>query len=243
MHGTNEVTNQFLRSDGRLLVNSTFLTIQGEGPDAGRVSVFVRLSKCNLRCWFCDTQFDEGDEWDPQDLANEVFNLSYRKTNHVTLTGGEPLLQNVVPFIKILNTAGWYVQIETAGTVFVPGLENLFDPKRLLSRNAIVISPKTPKLNEDTWKLCHALKYIISVDNFSLDDGLPSLSTQHWEDGKQTVKVQRLFRPDRWCDIFVQPMDEGNEEANRANMQATADVAMRYGYRVSFQMHKHLGVP
>lgn len=53
MFGKNEVTSPFPQSDGSLIVNSLFHTLQGEGPDAGLPSIFLRLSKCNLRCHFC----------------------------------------------------------------------------------------------------------------------------------------------------------------------------------------------
>lgn len=49
-------------SGGLLQVQDVFYTIQGEGPFAGRTAVFIRLTGCNLRCWFCDTVW--GDDSD-----------------------------------------------------------------------------------------------------------------------------------------------------------------------------------
>src|SRR5574344_1593020 len=65
MFGTNEVVGKRFFKDAapdQLFVTSIFYTLQGEGPFAGKPAVFVRLSKCQLSCSFCDTFFDDG-EW------------------------------------------------------------------------------------------------------------------------------------------------------------------------------------
>ena len=114
-------------------IAEVYPSIQGEGQFAGTPSVFVRTTGCNLRCWFCDTPFTS---WQPEgrqvsiaDLRQEVLALA---TEHVVLTGGEPLLQpDCVSFCQALIEAGRFVTIETAGTVFRPA------PASLMS-----ISPK-----------------------------------------------------------------------------------------------------
>ncbi|MFC8850367.1 MULTISPECIES: 7-carboxy-7-deazaguanine synthase QueE [unclassified Micromonospora] len=116
-----------LVSDGRLLVAEVFgPTFQGEGPSAGQQAMFVRLSRCNLRCPGCDTPYT----WDTRryDLrehsvvtsvdavAAQVFASSPRL---VVITGGEPLLQqaNVTVLTDRLAAAGRQVEIETNGTI------------------------------------------------------------------------------------------------------------------------------
>lgn len=63
MFGRNEIVGQkyFDNAGDKLFVTSIFYTLQGEGPYRGEPAVFVRLAKCNLNCFWCDTFFDDGD--------------------------------------------------------------------------------------------------------------------------------------------------------------------------------------
>ncbi len=74
-------------------VAETFTSRQGEGMLTGTMSHFIRLSGCNLRCWFCDTPYAS---WEPegvwQSAAAIVEGARQSGTEHVVLTGGEPLL-------------------------------------------------------------------------------------------------------------------------------------------------------
>ena len=79
-------------------VRELFASIQGEGPLVGYKQVFVRLCGCNLKCSYCDTDFDarNAKEYTVDELAKYV--NSHLECNSVSLTGGEPLLH--VEFIK-----------------------------------------------------------------------------------------------------------------------------------------------
>lgn len=94
-----------------LCVNEIFDSIDGEGKKAGQLASFIRLCGCNLRCSYCDTTyaFTEGKDMDVDDIVRQV---SYP---NVTLTGGEPLCQDVHALLVALK--GHSVNIETNGSV------------------------------------------------------------------------------------------------------------------------------
>lgn len=239
MFGKNKVSGSFNESGERLLINEIFYTIQGEGPDSGRTAIFVRLSKCNLRCYFCDTEFESGKEWELDALVNEVATqaLGQPGCKLVVITGGEPLLQNIVPFVKHMNSLGMSCSIETAGAAWVPELHTVFDPMRSIGGNLIVCSPKTPKIHPQIERLVGAWKYVVR-ENEGDEHGLPSMSTQH--EGRAAA----VFRPIHpVCDIWVSPMDEGQGDQNAANREWARDLCLKHGYRLSLQVHKLVGVP
>jgi len=100
-----------------LVINEIFHSIQGESTWAGWPCVFVRLTACNLRCNWCDTEyaFNEGTSRSVEEVARQV--LAY-DCPLVEITGGEPLLQeHVYPLMERLLGAGRRVLLETGGGV------------------------------------------------------------------------------------------------------------------------------
>lgn len=190
----------------------------------------------------CDTQFDTG--WDnalssPHIIKAMDFEGGFvaRKHELVVLTGGEPLIQNIVPLLQGLFTAGvHHVQIETAGTTWVDGMRDYVEAGKV----TIVCSPKTPKVHPMIAKYCRNWKYVVKAGETSLTDGLPNFSTQ-----RQAVE-QPLFRPFNACDrvgtIWISPCDEHDHHKNVANMVAARDICLEHGYRLSLQTHKIVNV-
>ena len=100
---------------GRVLqINEIFYSIEGEGLRVGEPTTFVRLARCNLRCPFCDTEFDRFTPMDIEDIAAEV---ARHPAEWVCLTGGEPLGQNLAALAGRLKEAGYKLHIETNGTI------------------------------------------------------------------------------------------------------------------------------
>ncbi len=98
-----------------LTVNEIFHSIQGESRRAGEPCVFVRLTACDLRCFWCDTPyaFHEGAKRSVEDVVAEVERYGCPL---VEVTGGEPLLQeDVYPLMERLLERGHTVMIETGG--------------------------------------------------------------------------------------------------------------------------------
>ena len=100
-----------------LRVSSIFYSIQGEGTHAGIASIFIRLYGCNLTCDFCDDELHkttlEEMSWDA--VYDRI--RSYPAKN-VIITGGEPTIYDLNPFITFLHRKGYYVSVETNGYDF-----------------------------------------------------------------------------------------------------------------------------
>jgi len=102
-----------------LKINEIFYSIQGESSMAGLPCIFIRLTYCNLRCSYCDTEyaFYEGTDYAIEEILTEIKKYN---CNLVEVTGGEPLVQKeVLPLMKILCDSGYDVLIETGGSLSI----------------------------------------------------------------------------------------------------------------------------
>jgi 7-carboxy-7-deazaguanine synthase len=132
-----------------------FVSSQGEGALSGTESIFIRLSGCNLRCWFCDTPYTS---WQPEGervLVEEIVRVAQQTSiANVVVTGGEPLLQPaIVPLTESLADVGKHITIETAGTVFQPVTCHLMSiSPKLASSNPRY---KSGRASEKSWNDRH----------------------------------------------------------------------------------------
>lgn len=206
-------------------VKECFVTIQGEGGQAGRPAVFLRFSGCNLWsgreqdrasavCDFCDTDFvgmdgDGGGRFkDAAALADHVAGFwrgPEGQPRLVVCTGGEPLLQLDAPLIAALKARGFEIAVETNGTIAAPdGID------------WICVSPK-------------ADAEVVQITGQEL----------------KLVYPQTLARPERFAELaferfWLQPMD-GPDQA--ANTTAAIDYCLSHPqWRLSVQTHKYIGV-
>jgi 7-carboxy-7-deazaguanine synthase len=102
-----------------LKINEIFYSIQGEGTYAGLPCIFIRLTFCNLRCTYCDTEYAF---YDGQDMTiSEIFTeIEKYDCNLVEVTGGEPLLQNEsFELMTRLCNSGYEVLLETGGSLSI----------------------------------------------------------------------------------------------------------------------------
>jgi 7-carboxy-7-deazaguanine synthase len=206
-------------------VKEIFLTLQGEGGQAGRAAVFCRFSGCNLWsgreidrasavCTFCDTDFvgmdgEGGGRFaTPEALAAAVAAKwpEGRGARLVVCTGGEPLLQVDEPLIAAFKTLGFEIAVETNGTIAAPqGLD------------WVCVSPKADaalaQLSGQELKLVFPQQ---GIDPASFE----------------TLDFERFF---------LQPMDGPAREANTA--AAVAYCLSHPRWRLSVQTHKYLGLP
>ena len=205
-------------------VKEMFLTLQGEGVNAGARAVFVRFAGCNLwsgrerdrasaTCTFCDTDFVGTDGLGGGKFADAATLVAAvtgfwgpgEADRFVVLTGGEPMLQVDAPLVDALHAAGFRIAIESNGTLPVhPGID------------WICVSPKAGSLVVQT-----------SGDELKLVWPQPSTDIEAVERWDFTHRL-------------LQPLDDEN---NAANVAACIDLVMeRPHWRLTLQTHKLLGL-
>ena len=207
-------------------VKEIFYTLQGEGRQAGRASVFLRFAGCNLWtgrkqdraaavCNFCDTDFvgtdgvGGGTFKTATDLAKAVADQwpdAHAGAPYVVMTGGEPLLQVDTPLIDALHEQGFEIAVETNGTIAAPhGID------------WICVSPKAnAELNQTRG---NELKLVYP---------------------QETAMPERFEHLD--FDFFMlQPMDGADVQKNTE--QCVAFCRDHPRWRLSLQTHKVLGIP
>ena len=209
-------------------VKEMFLTVQGEGGQAGRPAVFCRFTGCNLWsglekdratavCQFCDTDFvgtdgSRGGRFaSARDLARAVAaTWPTQRASHgvrfVVCTGGEPLLQLDAALVDALHAEGFEIAIETNGTLLPPpGID------------WICVSPK-------------------AGSTLALRRG-SELKLVFPQSGAEPERFEQLD----FQEFFLQPMDGPKRERN-------TQLALQYclghpRWRLSLQTHKLLGIP
>ena len=147
-------------------INDIFYSLQGEGHNTGRAAVFVRFAGCNLRCSFCDTEFDTYREMSDEEILAAI---SQYPARFVVLTGGEPTLQVDEAFVELLHQHGYEVAMESNGTR--PAPQNL---------DWLTVSPKvrSEKLEVKSEKLADELKVVF--DETTAPESYLSLLTSHF---------------------------------------------------------------
>ncbi|MDA8388628.1 MAG: radical SAM protein [Nitrospiraceae bacterium] len=205
-------------------ISEIFTSIQGETTYTGRLSTFIRLAGCNLRCSYCDTKYayDSGVELSETEIMNEV---SVVGVNLITITGGEPLLQEEVFHLteRLLND-GHKVLIETNGSLSIKDL----DP-----RAVVVLDIKTPgsgmweemdASNMDFLKHGDEVKFVI-------------VNRMDYEWARDFVKAGRL--PRAGCKVLFSPAFGLLEPAGLASWM----LQDRLNVIFNLQAHKYIFGP
>lgn len=233
----------------KLQIHSIFQTIQGEGPFCGTSAIFVRLAGCNLQCPLCDTDYtSHREEYSPEELVSKLLRFQNQglvstTTKLVVITGGEPFRQDLTELLERLIGAGFYVQIETNGTL-PPSQFNYSRTPEHRKGAYIVCSPKTGTIHKKILQYACCLKYVMGHHQVG-EDGLPLTALDH-------TAHPRLARPPADWDrpIYLQPIDwtfgVGSSEAkslNEESLRACIDSCYRHGYILQLQIHKLIGVP
>lgn len=126
-----------------LSVKEIFYSLQGEGGRQGEASVFVRLTGCNLKCTFCDTDFNGGMIMSVDQILAQISTYPCR---WIIWTGGEPMLQLNDEIVSFFNRNGFFQAIESNGHYALAGLLDytVVSPKGDIGYARLI----NPKVNE-----------------------------------------------------------------------------------------------
>jgi organic radical activating enzyme len=100
-----------------LKVNEIFYSLQGEGCRAGEASIFIRLAGCNLKCDFCDTEFEKFTEMTLEEIYETIGKVLCK---WIVWTGGEPCIQLYTDILYWFAENGFHQAVETNGTIYIP---------------------------------------------------------------------------------------------------------------------------
>jgi len=222
-----------------------FASLQGEGPSAGTPVAFVRLSRCNLACVWCDTAYTwrfEGDNrphrdcvaferranqvtLSPQEAAAQIAALGQKR---LVITGGEPLLQAGGLAEMLAHLPDVSVEIETNGTVAAPARLDIrvdqynVSPKLSHSGNPAELALIPERLDAYAADPRAFFKFVIAAP----------------EDVAEVLELQRRYRI-KPAHIFL--MAEGTTSAAQRERQAwLSALCLEHGFRMSDRLHIHL---
>ena len=208
------------RKPERLRINEIFHSLQGEADAVGYPTVFVRLTGCPLRCQYCDTEYAfHAGEW--LDLETILETVRGYGTEHVCVTGGEPLAQpNCLRLLERLCDLGLEVSLETSGALDIAAVDK---------RVSRVVDVKTPGSHEAARN---------RIDNFGLLTPRDQLkfvicSREDYDWSKAFLHEHGL--PERTRILF-------SPSYNEVSPSALADwiLADRLPVRFQLQLHKIL---
>ena len=227
-------------------VNNIFYSLQGEGRNTGRAAVFVRFAGCNLRCPFCDTEFDTYTEMTAEEIIAKAASLhpsSPTLPSFIVLTGGEPTLQVDEAFVDLLHNAGYEVAMESNGTR--PAPQNLdwltVSPKERGERR----EERGERIVERGERLPDEVKVVFD-EHTDPDEFLTHLSSQHISLSSLLSPLSSSHSPfssPHTPLLYLQPCDTGDAQRNEAITQACVDYIKQHPqWRLSLQTHKLIGI-
>jgi 7-carboxy-7-deazaguanine synthase len=235
MFGKNQIVKQEKTFNGSIRIKEIFYTLEGEAFAAGEPCTFIRFADCNLNCSFCDTDFSTNVR--AMSIANilrQVEEVRHKDCRLVSITGGEAFVQaGLSQLVRKLLANNFDVIIETNGTLWQNEMNDIADNPKL----HICCSPKTAKINRSLIPHISHYKYIIKAGETRKIDGLPNVSAL-------TGNEVLLARPEgAWPVVYLQPMDEQDEEKNKTNLLWARDLCLEHCFRLSVQVHKIAEVP
>ena len=211
-------------------VAEKFVSINGEGARAGETAVFIRFRKCNLSCSYCDTKWANSENCPADMMSAEEIACYVSETGikNVTLTGGEPLLQeNLYQLIELLMKNGKSVEIETNGSISIAELS------RKEYRPHFTLDYKLPDSGMESTMITDNYKYINRDDVVKFVSG----STADLEKAAVIIKQYRLTEK---CSVYISPVFGKIEPADIVDFMIGNKLN---GVRLQLQLHKFIWDP
>jgi len=247
-----------------------FETVQGEGMFLGVPSFFIRLQGCSVRCFFCDEKKTWALGTKNEQILNyeeilEQLQIMNSGLKRVVITGGEPTEQDIVPFIKFLNSHGYKVALESAMTgkyaeavldyIFVQeqshrgtALERASSRLRRTNDQPLwlTFSPKAiyseagEPSDERVYTLAHEVKFVIADDkavDFLENALLPKVLLK--DSAKETAVENGVVQP--FLKPFFLVADWNNVKENQARI---LELLKKYPeiLRIGIQAHKYWNI-
>ncbi|MEE9452040.1 MAG: 7-carboxy-7-deazaguanine synthase QueE [Gammaproteobacteria bacterium] len=203
-----------------LRITEIFHSLQGEASTVGWPTVFIRLTGCPLRCYYCDTAyaFSGGQMTSIAAILNQVANFN---SQYVTVTGGEPLAQsNCLSLLVQLCDQGYKVSLETSGAMAIASVD---------SRVIKVVDVKTPASGMCERNRLTDFQYLLSHDQvkFVICDHNDYL----W--AKQLISQYQLHQR---CTVLFSPSYQQVADRNLADWILEDQLPVRF----QMQLHKYL---
>jgi len=207
-----------------LKINEIYHSIQGESTAAGKPCVFVRLTYCNLRCTYCDTEyaFYDGKDLSVGQVIDEVEKYNCKL---VEITGGEPLVQmeECLELMKRLCELGYEVMIETGGSLSIKDI----DP-----RVKIIMDLKCPSSGMEMKNLYENLPYLKPKDELKFVIG-------NREDYEWAVEQIKKYNLNGKCEMLFSIVFGVLEPVKLVNWILEDKLDLRF----QLQMHKFIWDP
>ena len=180
-----------------LQVVEKFISINGEGRRCGQLATFIRFAGCNLNCGYCDTAWanDRKVAFDPM-TAEEVYAyIKETQVTNVTLTGGEPLLQqDMGELLELLSQdPELYVEIETNGSVLLSKFSDLENPP------SFTMDYKLPSSGMERMMALENFDHLTEKDTVKFVSG-------SMEDLEKARELINKYKPTEKTSIFISPV-------------------------------------
>ncbi|MGN0169528.1 MAG: putative 7-carboxy-7-deazaguanine synthase QueE [Lachnospiraceae bacterium] len=214
-----------------------FVSINGEGPNAGRIAAFIRFAGCNLNCSYCDTGWaNEKDAPFQEESISQLCDYVRKQgVRFVTLTGGEPLLQKEICKLTeaLLDIEGLTIEFETNGSISLEELDTLRKEKNQQDRICFTMDYKLPGSGMQQAMRTGNFSFLRKQDTVKFVAG----SREDLDTMKEMVKTCGLGNR---CHVYVSPVFGRIEPAHIVDYIIEEQL---HEVTMQIQMHKFIWEP